>query len=394
MAHCAKYSAGASGHLAKHYERAKNEKGEYIKFKNQDIDSTRSHLNYNLAPQRDQVAYICQRTSEVRCLKRKDVNVMCSWVVTFPKFKSFNTDKSIHKTYSDDYAERVFFERCYKFLADRYGGEQNVISSYVHKDEATPHMHFAFIPIVKDKKRGDLKVSAKDVITIHELNKFHTDLKKHLDSFRDIDFEILNDATKDGNKSTEELKNERRASEAENKAIKAEERLNTLLERENTLKSEISALQTTKKTLTKAEIKDLKSHRTLFGGLKGVTFNEFEAIKRTAEQVDEMKVEVKRCSEAEEYRQRTYKAKIDEVRNEVRKEYAEQLTSLQRDVNTLVQDKSSLYKEIGQLERKVERQASVIDFLKSVITEKLPEFAKSVESKVKEMLFGKNQREK
>ena len=32
MAHFAKYTAAAAGHLSKHYERAKDEKGEYIKF--------------------------------------------------------------------------------------------------------------------------------------------------------------------------------------------------------------------------------------------------------------------------------------------------------------------------------------------------------------------------
>lgn len=47
MAHFAKYTAAAAGHLSKHYERAKDEKGEYIKFGNQDIDPQKTHLNYN-----------------------------------------------------------------------------------------------------------------------------------------------------------------------------------------------------------------------------------------------------------------------------------------------------------------------------------------------------------
>ena len=71
--------------------------------------------------------------------------------------------------------ERLFFERTYRFLCDRYG-EQNVISAYVHKDEKTPHMHFAFVPVTEDKKRGGEKVSAKEVITKNDLKTFHTDL--------------------------------------------------------------------------------------------------------------------------------------------------------------------------------------------------------------------------
>ena len=72
--------------LAAHYERRKDEKGEYVKFGNQDIDPQKTHLNYNLAPRRglEQIDFIRQRTTEARTLKRDDVNVMCSWVVTLP----------------------------------------------------------------------------------------------------------------------------------------------------------------------------------------------------------------------------------------------------------------------------------------------------------------------
>ena len=84
MANAQKYTRAACGHLAAHYERKKDEKGEYIKFGNQDIDPQKTHLNYNLAPRRglEQIDFIRQRTTEARTLKRDDVNVMCSWVVT------------------------------------------------------------------------------------------------------------------------------------------------------------------------------------------------------------------------------------------------------------------------------------------------------------------------
>lgn len=52
MANAQKYTRAACGHLAAHYERKKDEKGEYIKFGNQDIDPQKTHLNYNLAPRR------------------------------------------------------------------------------------------------------------------------------------------------------------------------------------------------------------------------------------------------------------------------------------------------------------------------------------------------------
>lgn len=168
MANAQKYTRAACGHLAAHYERRKDEKGEYVKFGNQDIDPQKTHLNYNLAPRRglEQIDFIRQRTTEARTLKRDDVNVMCSWVVTLPEYRHHN--QNLHVSPDKEQVERLFFERSYRFLCDRYG-EQNVISAYVHKDEKTPHMHFAFVPVTEDKKRGGEKVSAKEVLTAAEV---------------------------------------------------------------------------------------------------------------------------------------------------------------------------------------------------------------------------------
>lgn len=191
MAHYMKHPKTALGHLGKHYERGKDESSEYVKFGNPEIDPQRTHLNYNLAPQHNHMEFIKQRLSEVYCLNRKDVNVMCSWVVTAPK--------DLDPSQQDD-----FFKESYKFLENRYGKE-NVISSYVHLDETTPHMHFAFIPVVYDKKKDRYKVSAKERVNKFELKSFHSDYQEHLDK-ANIKCNVLNEATKEGNKSIEELK--------------------------------------------------------------------------------------------------------------------------------------------------------------------------------------------
>ena len=59
---------------------------------------------------------------------------------------------------------RQFFEQTYKFLNERYSGEQNVVSAYVHMDEKTPHMHYAFVPVVHDKKKN--KEIANDIVLL------------------------------------------------------------------------------------------------------------------------------------------------------------------------------------------------------------------------------------
>jgi hypothetical protein len=101
--------------------------------------------------------------------------------------------------------EGRFFEETFKFLTARYGKE-NVISAYVHRDETQPHLHFAFVPVTTDKKKNIQKVSAKEVLTRVELQRFHGDLDAYLTSVFGRSTGILNDATKDGNKSIDELK--------------------------------------------------------------------------------------------------------------------------------------------------------------------------------------------
>jgi len=263
----AKFGRGATGALSGHFERKKDKDGNYIKFGNQNIDPERTPENYNLAPTRgtSQVEFICERCSEVKCLKRKDVNVLCSWVVTAPRDVAGASD------------ERRFFEETYKFLENKYGKE-NVVSAYVHKDEVTPHIHFAFVPVVADRKTGELKVSAKECLTRKSLQAFHGDLSRHLEQALGRDVGILNEATKEGNKSIEELKRGTAVTQLQDirqKVAKTQEKLCSL----------------EKRVLDANEVVRIaeKGRKTLFGSLKGVSYQEFECLKETAAAVDKMK---------------------------------------------------------------------------------------------------------
>ncbi len=193
-----KYTKEASGHLFKHFERAKDTHGNYIKFGNRDIDLSKTFLNYNVAPNRgmNQSEYLDKRLSEVYHLKRKDLNVMCSWVITAPN------DLPPEKRHQ-------FFNAAYRFMAARYG-EENVLSAYVHLDENTEkghaHMHFSFIPVIYDKKKNRYKVSAKEVINKMELQKIHKEAETYLSKALKSSVHLLNGTTKQGNKTIAELK--------------------------------------------------------------------------------------------------------------------------------------------------------------------------------------------
>lgn len=165
IAHVQKFTKASTKGLANHLDRKTQNHS------NEDIDIERTHLNYDLCEKDgDTISRLNERLEEVYCMDRKDVNVCCSWIVTLPENLKDAPDE--HK--------RKFFEETYDFLSDRYGGEKNVLSANVHNDETTPHMHFAFIPVVYDHKKEREKVSAKLVISQKELKIFHKELDEHL----------------------------------------------------------------------------------------------------------------------------------------------------------------------------------------------------------------------
>lgn len=201
MAHMAKYTAQALAPMLAHYDRSRAA--------NKDIDSSRTHLNYNLAPDRGNLLnFISKKCCEIKCQKRKDTIKLCDLVLTMPK------DLPPEK-------EDIFFESSYIFLVNRYGvngTDSNIVSCYVHKDESTSHMHFAFLPIAKEKKNkkklGQLKLCAKEVITKQDLTTLHTDLQDYLERELGCKVSILNEATKDGNRSIADLKRDSQRTQA------------------------------------------------------------------------------------------------------------------------------------------------------------------------------------
>lgn len=212
MAHVMKHTRASCGHMFAHFDR------RAANISNENLDRTRTHLNYNLAihQQMDQGEFVRQRCSEVRCQNRKDVNVMVSWVVTAPKDLP-------EAEYKD------FFKATYDFLENRYGAK-NVVSAYVHMDEVTPHMHFAFVPVYLKERElfegsgafvYDERLSAKNVVDRNDLRTFHNGLQKYIERELGHSVSILNEATREGNKSIEELKRQsatERLQEAEKQA--------------------------------------------------------------------------------------------------------------------------------------------------------------------------------
>lgn len=198
MASVTKFTAHSVRNHLRHLDR------EIENPSNEDIDPERSHLNYILSPDREDITdyeYFKQRLGELYVYGRDDVKVMAGWVMTAPQDLE-----------AGQYP--AFFRESYRFVAGRYG-EENIVSAVVHADEAgeRPHLHVYFIPAVPDTNPNHPqveKVCANDVLTRQELRTFHPDWEAHL---RDngIDVQVRTGVTKanGGNKMVWELKQER-----------------------------------------------------------------------------------------------------------------------------------------------------------------------------------------
>ncbi|MCT3070314.1 mobilization protein [Leuconostoc citreum] len=164
MAHLKKNTRGAVPGLAVHFERKTDH------HTNKEIDVSKSYLNQELmADGSDMLSRFNARLNNVYCMKRDDVKALATWIVTLP-------EEIAEAPYEQ---QSAFFEATTNFLNDRYG-QENAVAAVVHYDETTPHLHYAFVPVVFDDKKSRDKVSAKEVLTRHDLQTFHEDLDQDL----------------------------------------------------------------------------------------------------------------------------------------------------------------------------------------------------------------------
>lgn len=200
--HLEKYDRGAVTRMFAHYDRSHPGSKS-------NIDTAKSILNYNAAAEDQPLAqhdYLDKRLSQVKVQNRKDVNVMCDWVITAPQTL-------------EDHEYDMFFRETYKFMSGRYGAE-NVISAYVHMDETQPHMHFSFIPVTMDKKKHRPKVCAKELLNKQELRTIHDDINSYMTEVFGRDIGMRNGATALGNVTIDTLrKNKAKAAKIQDTVI-------------------------------------------------------------------------------------------------------------------------------------------------------------------------------
>ena len=127
---------------------------------NKNIDSSKTELNYYL--KKNKLSYIKEFDKikvkyDLKGQIRSNSNIMCEMV--------FTSNQKFFDEIGYEESKRYFTES-YNFIYNYKNlGEQNIISTVVHMDEDTPHMHLLFIPVVHttDKEGNKIdKVCCRD----------------------------------------------------------------------------------------------------------------------------------------------------------------------------------------------------------------------------------------
>ena len=208
MAELKKFKTAAVSNIFLHANRTDDDGHAH---KNEAIDLTRTHLNYQIKS--GTMSDWRKRMSQVFHLKSSDMVSLVEAIVTLPQ-----------DVRPED--ERAFFQKCCDFFENDFGKE-NVIYATVHKDETTPHIHIGIIPVKYgevnyENERGrkalerwarnhkgekpDSRICCCEVITREYLIKVHTRLQRFCDDGLGYHTSILNGATVNGNKTVLELK--------------------------------------------------------------------------------------------------------------------------------------------------------------------------------------------
>ncbi len=165
VCHAEKYKKGSVSSIERHNER-KN-----TNYSNEEIDPSRTHLNYSLIQRDDESYYrsvmklVNARNNPSGKALRKDAVVLCEFIISSSN-EFFDTLKV------ED--QRRFFEEANQYLQDFFGKEHCIYAT-VHYDEHTPHMHFGFVPLTEENK-----LCAKKVIDRSVLIRLQDEMPKYL----------------------------------------------------------------------------------------------------------------------------------------------------------------------------------------------------------------------
>ncbi|RTX91874.1 MobV family relaxase [Mammaliicoccus fleurettii] len=144
---CTKTGTNTTG-IQKHVQRENNN------YENEDIDHSKTYLNYDLvnANKQNFNNLIDEKIEQNYTGKRK---IRTDAIKHIDGLITSDNDFFDNQTPEDT---KQFFEYAKEFLEQEYG-KDNLLYATVHMDEKTPHMHYGVVPITDDGR-----LSAKEVV--------------------------------------------------------------------------------------------------------------------------------------------------------------------------------------------------------------------------------------
>ncbi|WP_176550687.1 plasmid recombination protein, partial [Tenacibaculum discolor] len=71
--------------------------------------------------------------------------------------------------------DRAYFSACVKWAAKAFGGNQNILSADIHRDEAAPHCHVLILPLIEGRMVGSDLVGNRQKLLAMQ-SQFHTEV--------------------------------------------------------------------------------------------------------------------------------------------------------------------------------------------------------------------------
>lgn len=204
----------------KNLEREQNR--DNVNNRNELIDKSRSHLNYELVPgSRDlttKTLDLVEKSRENGSRIQKNSVVDLSNIITLSKEDAAEMGEE---------RTREYFKSTVEYFQREFGTE-NVTSAIVHLDESNPHMHLHITPI--NAENG--KLQARNVMTRGRVNKIHTEFPKFLQE-RGFDVERGNSREKDGTRKdyVRDINKLKQLTEQEREKFSAFKQKNDVLEK-------------------------------------------------------------------------------------------------------------------------------------------------------------------
>lgn len=203
VARMEKLKSGNLGGAYRHNERL------FKNHSNKDIDTSKSHHNYDLTERDPTLSYDKQIKNYINEHKlskraiRKDAVLCNEWVITSDKafFDKMTPEQTKH-----------FFETAKNFFGERYG-QSNIAYATVHLDEKTPHMHLGLIPMKDGKLSSKALFGDRD-----KLRQIQDDLPKYLNK-HGFDLQRGEIDSQKKHLKTEEFKEKQRLLESMDKRI-------------------------------------------------------------------------------------------------------------------------------------------------------------------------------